>query len=80
MGSATILGLALLGAAVFRQSVLGTAWLVLAAGIFVYTVADVWYYATEVVDGYSGDHFVNTLWVLGLAVITYALYKHKKTI
>ena len=80
LGSATILGLALLGAAVFRHSVLGTAWLVLAAGIFVYTVADVWYYATEVVDGYSGDHFVNTLWVLGLAVITYALYKHKKTI
>jgi hypothetical protein len=78
--SSTILGLAFLGAAVFRDSVLGTAWLVLAAGIFVYTVADVWYYATEVVDGYGGDHFVNTLWVLGLAVITYALYKHKKTI
>lgn len=80
LGSATVLGLAFLGAAVFRNSVLGTAWLVLAAGIFVYTIADVWYYATEVFDSYSGDHFVNTLWVLGLSVITYALYKHKKTI
>ena len=78
--SATILGLAFLGAAVFKDSVLGPAWLVLASGIFVYSVSDLWYYSLELEDGYTGDHFVNTLWVLGLSLVTYALYKHKKTI
>ena len=80
VGSASILALALLGAAVFRTSVLGQAWLVLAVGIFIYTVADVWYYYLEVIDGYTGSHFVDTLWVLGLAAITFGLYKHKKVI
>lgn len=80
LGSASILSLALLGAAVFKNSILGTAWLVLAVGILIYTIADVWYYYLEVVDGYTGSHFVDTLWVLGLAAIIYGLYKHKKTI
>ena len=78
--SAVILALAILGAVVFQDSILGTAWLLLAGGIFIFTVADVWYYYLEVVDGYTGDHFVNTLWVLGNTAIIYALYKHKKTI
>jgi hypothetical protein len=80
LASSGILALALLGAIIFRQSVLGAAWLALAAGIFIYTVADVWYYYLEVIDGYSGEHLVNTLWVLGLSAVTYGLYKHKKTI
>ena len=80
LASAVIFSLAILGAAVFRDSILGTAWLLLAGGIFAFTVADVWYYYLEVVDGYTGDHFVNTLWVLGNTAIIYALYKHKKTI
>ena len=79
-GSAAIFSLALLGAAVFRDSVLGKAWLLLAAGIFFFTVADVWYYHLELTDSYTGDHFVNTLWVLSNAAIVYALYKHQKTI
>ena len=78
--SGAIFSLAILGAAIFRDSVLGKAWLILAAGIFIFTVADVWYYYLEVADGYTGDHFVNTLWVLGNSAIVYALYKHKKTI
>ena len=79
-GSAILFGLALLGAAVFRDSILGKAWLLLAAGIFFFTVADVWYYHLELTDGYTTTHFVNTLWVLSNAAIVYALYKHKKTI
>ncbi|GBF24495.1 hypothetical protein MnTg01_00834 [archaeon MnTg01] len=78
--SAVIFALAILGAAVFRDSILGTSWLILAGGIFAFTVADVWYYYLEVVDGYTSYHYVNTLWVLGSAAIVYALYKHKKTI
>ena len=79
-GSAILFALAILGAAIFRDSILGKAWLLLAAGIFFFTVADVWYYHLELTDGYTGDHFVNTLWVLSNAAIVYALYKHKKTI
>jgi hypothetical protein len=78
--SGMIFALAILGAAVFRDSILGTAWLLLAGGIFIFTVADVWYYYLEGVDGYTGVHFVNTLWVLGNSAIVYALYKHRKTI
>lgn len=73
----TILSLAILGSAFFRNSVLGVAWLVLTASIFIYTVADVWYYYLEVIDSYWGDDFVNTLWVIGLA---YGLHKDEKTI
>lgn len=80
LASSGILALALLGAIIFKQSVLGAAWLALAAGIFIYTVADVWYYYLEMIDSYSGEHLVNTLWVLGLSAVTYGLYKHKKTI
>lgn len=80
IGSAVIFSLALLGASVFRHSVIGKAWLLLAAGIFFFTVADVWYYHLELTDSYTGDHFVNTLWVLSNAAIVYALYKHQKTI
>ena len=80
LASASILSLAILGAAVFKSSILGTAWLILAIGILIYTVSDVWYYYLEMIDSYSGEHFVNTLWVLALTIMTYGLYKHKKTI
>ena len=78
--SSAIFSLAILGASVFRDSILGAAWLLLAGGIFIFTVADVWYYSLEVFDAYEGDHFVNTLWVLGNTAVVYALYKHGKTI
>jgi len=80
LASAVITSLAILGAAVFRDSILGAAWLLLAGGIFAFTFADVWYYYLELVEGYDGTHFVNTLWVMGNTAIIYALYKHKKTI
>ena len=78
--SASIFSLALLGATVFRHSILGSAWLLLAGALFIFTVADVWYYYLEIIGGYTGAHFVNTLWVLSNVGIVYALYKHKKTI
>jgi len=78
--SAVITSLAILGASIFRDSILGAAWLLLAGGIFAFTFADVWYYYLELVEGYDGTHFVNTLWVLGNTAIIYALYKHRKTI
>ena len=78
--SAIIFSLALLGATVFQHSILGSAWLILVGGLFILTVADVWYYYLEIVEGYAGDHLVNTLWIMGNVTILCALYKHKQTI
>jgi hypothetical protein len=79
-GSSLILSLAILGVTVFRRSILGVAWLLLALGIFLFTFADVWYYYLELVDGYSDSHFIVTLWLTSNMIIVYALYKHKKII
>jgi len=78
--SSLILSHAILGASIFRQSVLGTTWLLLAIGIFIFTVADVWYYYLELFDAYSYNHPTNTLWVLANMVIIYALYNHRRAI
>ncbi len=77
---APIFALAVLGAMVFRHSVLGTAWLLLAIGIFIFTLADIWYYYIEWFGMYTGNHPVNVLWILSFMVIVYALIKHQKAI
>jgi len=77
---APIFALAVLGAMVFRHSVLGTAWLLLAIGIFIFTLADIWYYYIEWFGMYDGNHPVNVLWGLSFMVIVYALIKHQKAI
>ena len=78
--SSAILSLAILGATIFRRSVLGIAWFMLVIGIFFYTFADVWYYYTEAIGEFTIVHPVNTLWVLSSMFMVYALYKHKKII
>lgn len=80
IGSAVILSAAILGAAVFRQGVLGTAWLILAIGISLTTLADSWYSYLEIFGQYDLVHPVNLLWYSGYMVVTYALYKHRDTI
>ena len=79
-GSSLILSLAILGVTVFRNSILGVAWLLLAIGLFLFTFADVWYYYLELVGEYTEQHFINTLWITSHMIIIYALYKHKKII
>jgi hypothetical protein len=80
MGSAVLLSLAILGATVFRHSVLGIAWFMLVIGIFIYAFADVWYYYLEEIGAFTIVHPVNTLWILSNTFMVYALYKHKKII
>lgn len=80
VASAAILALAILGLAVFRHSVLGIAWTMLVIGIFLYGIADSWYYYLEELEIFSITHPVNTLWLLSNIFMVYALYKHKKTI
>jgi len=80
ISSAAILALAILGFTVFRHSVLGVAWGLLVIGIFLYSVADVWYYYLEEIEEFTIKDPVNTLWILSNTIMVYALYKHKKTI
>jgi hypothetical protein len=80
VGSAAILALAILGLTVFRHSVLGVAWGMLVVGIFLYSIADIWYYYLEEIGEFSITNPVNTLWILSNAFMIYALYKHQKTI
>jgi len=80
LADAILLGFALISAQVFRQSVLGPVWGLIVLGIIFYTVADIWYYYLELFNLYSDTHVVNMFWLLNTMLITYALYKHQKTI
>lgn len=80
VGGTVILSAATLGAIVFKQGVLGIPWLVLALGIVLSTIADVWYSYLSIYNQYTNWHAVNLLWSAGFLVMAYALYKHKKVI
>ena len=79
-GSAIVLAFAVVGVSVFRQSILGKVWLLLAIGIFLSTLADVWYVYLEIFEVFTSQHPANTIWVASFMIIIYALYKHQKTI
>jgi hypothetical protein len=80
IGGTVILSGAILGAMVFRQGILGVAWLILALGIVLTTVADTWYSYLDIYNLYTDWHPVNLLWYAGYLVVAYALYRHKKVI
>jgi hypothetical protein len=72
--------LAVLGLLVFRNTVLGSVWGLLVAGILILVAADTWYYYLEIFGQYSGSHVVNSLYLLSNLLVTYALYAHRKVI
>lgn len=76
-----LLALAILGAIIFRSSILGKVWLLLVVGFLIYSFADYWYYDyLTMFNQYTDSHPVNMIWVLGFMIMTYALYKHYKTL
>ncbi len=79
-GASVTLVFAILGAKVFREGVLGVAWLLLVIGILGLTIGDVWYYNLEIFGEYNLQHPVNLFWYIGYWVIVYALIKHKTII
>jgi len=79
-GASIELALAIIGASVFRNSILKEAWLLLAIGILIWTVGDVWYAYTEVFEAFDNTHPTNTLWVASFMVVMYALYKHRQVV
>ena len=80
VGSSLILSLAIIGAIVFRRSILKEAWLLLVIGIFIWAFTDTWYAYTEIFESFDNTHPTNTLWMLSFMIIMYALYKHRKVI
>ena len=79
-GASSTLVFAILGAKIFREGILGAAWLLLVIGILGLTIGDVWYYYLEIFGEYSLQHPVNLFWYAGYWVIVYALIKHKTII
>jgi len=79
-GASVTLVFAILGAKVFREGVLGVAWLLLVIGILGLTIGDVWYYNLEIFGEYDLQHPVNLFWYTGYWLIVYALIKHKTII
>ena len=80
LGGSLTVALAVIGTLVFRNSVLKETWLLLAIGIFLWMIADVWYYYMEIFESYDNSHPVNTVWMASFMIIIYALYKHHKVL
>lgn len=80
LGISTTLALAIIGASVFRNSVLKETWLLLAIGIFFWAVGDSIYVFLETIEEFTHNHPINSLWSVAFMVIIYALYKHHKAL
>jgi len=78
--ASTLLAFAVLGATIFREGLLGKAWMILVIGILSLTIGDIWYYYLEYLGEFDLTHPVNLFWYAGYWIIIYALYKHKKII
>ena len=70
---------ALIGAFVFRGSILGKAWGLLLIGIGLNWVADIQYYFFSI-SYFDRSSPVHGIWLAGAMIVCYALYKHKKQI
>ena len=77
-GAACITSVGLYGVLVIRKIPLGSSWFLLVTGIVIGTIADVWYYALELMNVYTPDHVINLFWYASYLIIFYALYKHYK--
>ena len=79
--SATLtLAVAVVGAFILKEGVIGKAWLILVIGILLNNIGDIWYYNLELFEAYDLLHPVNMFWYSGYLVVIYALVKHKKTL
>lgn len=74
------LAVAVVGALILKEGVIGKAWLILVIGILLNNLGDLWYYNLELFGDYDLLHPVNMFWYSGYLVVIYALIKHKKTL
>jgi len=80
IGISLTLAFAIIGASVFRHSVLRETWLLLAIGIFLWVATDSVYYYLEAIDEFTHNDPINSGWTAAFMVIIYALYKHTKAL
>lgn len=80
VGVSLLFAFAVVGMLVFRDSALKEVWLLLAAGIFLWAIADTIFTYLETIEMFTHDHPVNTLWFASFMLIIYALYKHHKAL
>lgn len=74
------LAVAVVGAIILKEGVIGKAWLILVIGILLNNLGDIWYYNLELFGTYDLIHPVNMFWYSGYLVVIYALIKHKRTL
>lgn len=79
-GASISASLSILGLQTFFRSILGTVWILLAAGLFLNSSADIWFTYTELYDIYESSHPVNTMFLLSDMLIVYALIRHYRSI
>ncbi len=80
IGMSLTLALAIVGASIFRHSVLKETWLLLAVGIFLWTLSDSVYIYLETIEAFTHNHPINSGWSAAFMLIIYALYKHVKVL
>jgi hypothetical protein len=80
IGISLTLAFAIVGASVFRHSVLKETWLLLAIGIFLWVATDSIYFYLETIEEFTHNHPINSGWTAAFMVIIYALYKHTKAL
>ncbi|MGQ0375924.1 MAG: hypothetical protein ACT4OW_00250 [Nitrososphaerota archaeon] len=73
-----IFAYAVVGAQVFRGTILGNAWGLLLVGFALNTFGDVRYYFFELFGIFDRSDIATPLWVAGTMVVCYALYKHRE--
>jgi len=80
IGTSLTVAFAVVGATVFKHSVLKETWLLLAIGIFLWVATDSVYYYLETIEEFTHNHPINSGWTAAFMVIIYALYKHAKVL
>jgi hypothetical protein len=80
IGISITLAFAVIGASVFRHSILKETWLLLAIGIILWVATDSVYFYLETIEEFTHNHPINSGWTAAFMVIIYALYKHTKSL
>jgi len=80
IGISITLAFAVVGASVFRHSVLKETWLLLALGICLWVATDSVYFYLETIEEFTHNHPINSGWTAAFMIIIYALYKHTRAL
>lgn len=77
VGSAIMASFAFRGFQIVRFLPLGKSWVVMASGIFLLALSDIWYHYLDTLGMYSPTNPMNLLMFFSYMLIAYGLYRHK---